>query len=130
MKILDEIHLLENEFNRPGVYKIYLHLGENPLHINRICNIDKSGLLYIGSSKSSMAYRLKCFIRSMDFNRKQNNHSAGVKVQNSVLLRDLIEKGCLYFECSPTKSNDAHDSEIKALNEYKKSYGEVPPLNG
>jgi hypothetical protein len=130
MQQLNEVTIFDVNIDTPGVYKIYLLSGNEPIHISRMCGIDQTGLLYIGSSKHSVAYRLKCFLRSMSKERRQNNHSAGVKVLNSQVLRAFIGQGKLHFECRITMNETAHDEEIKEIKDYREKFGEVPPLNG
>lgn len=130
MRLLKETIIADKILDTPGVYKIYLFSGTMPIHISRMCGIDQTGLLYIGSSKNSISYRLKCFLRSMSKERLQNNHSAGVKVMNSAILTDFIKQGDLYFDFTPKNKDSAHDAEIKEIDNYRAKFGEVPPLNG
>jgi hypothetical protein len=116
--------------NSHGVYTIYI-CSENgrPIPIPRICGNDGNGRLYIGAAeKSTLEYRLFNFVHSMNIERKQNNHSAGVKISNNENLRTFINSNKLYFDVELT--TNAKAIERIYLSEYSQIFGEVPPLNG
>ena len=130
MKILDQRTIL-NDINlkKSGVYKIYLYKKGKPIPIYRFLNYDKSGLIYIGATeKTSIHYRLSCFLNSINPIRKQNNHSAGNKISKNKKLNQLIANSDLMFEFILT--NQAKKYEKKELKDYRDLNGEVPPLNG
>ena len=107
---------------KSGVYKIYLFNKNKPIPIKRFINIDKSGLLYIGAAeKTTIYYRLNCFLNSINPSKKQNNHSAGNKIKNNEHLIKIIEENNLMFEIIRIK---------KEIKDYFMKYGEIPPLNG
>lgn len=114
-----------------GVYKIYLMKDNtiNPIKIVRILRNDDSGLIYIGAAeKTTLQYRLKCFINSKNPNYKQRNHSAGVKIKNNKNLLSFINNNELFFEVIICKK--AMDEERTQLENYRNEFGELPPLNG
>jgi hypothetical protein len=101
----------------------------DPIGIQRLVDIDHSGLMYIGSSENnSIQYRLKCFLHSMDITRKQNNHSGGLKICNNPNLQRFLENKQLRFDF--IVENEARNLERELLKSYRNEFGEVPPLNG
>jgi hypothetical protein len=113
--------------NTAGVYKIYLHSEGRPMAIPRVLKQDDSGLLYIGQSRSNARYRLWCFLRSMNLNYRQHNHSGGMRVFHHQGLQELISKNELMFEF--ITSPEPKKLEEIELNNYRTAFGEVPPLN-
>ena len=112
-----------------GVYKIYLFKDNTALPVSRFLEIDKSGLIYIGAAeKTKLAYRLNCFIASMNKEKKQNNHSGGIKISKNLKLDQYASQFVLMYEVNITK--DAKEKERQLLDKYVSYYGEVPPLNG
>ena len=99
-----------------------------PQQINRFCNIDYSGLIYIGCTyKQNVETRLLNFIRSME-NLKTNYHSGGNKISKFEILNNLIIENILMFECEEYKNSKVQESI--ELNDYISKFGEKPPLNG
>src|SRR3989344_5815251 len=66
----------KNVKNKSGVYQIRRYNKGKPLVIRRLCNNDKLGILYIGSSKH-VNRRLKEFIKGI--NNKSREHPAGYR---------------------------------------------------
>lgn len=113
--------------NSAGVYKIYLHSEGRPMAIPRVLKQDESGLLYIGQSGSNAGYRLWCFLRSMNLNYRQHNHSGGMRIFQNQGLQELIASGELMFEFLP--SLEPKKLEETHLTNYRNEFSEVPPLN-
>ena len=112
-----------------GVYLIYAYEGEKPKILSRLIGSDDSGLLYIGAAeKTTLKYRLNCFLMSSNQIVKQNNHSAGNKIKVNANLNGFIKQLTLNYKVIEAK--DAKIKEKECLNQYKNKYGEVPPLNG
>lgn len=116
-------------YNFQGIYRIYLFNNKNkPQQINRFCNIDYSGLIYIGCTyKQNVETRLLNFIRSME-NLKTNNHSGGNKISKFETINNLITENILMFECKEYKNSKIQ--EFIELEDYISKFGEKPPLNG
>ena len=113
----------------PGVYKIFLFERGLPKSISRFLNNDETGLIYIGAAeKTSLAYRLTCFLASKNSEKKQNNHSGGNKIKHNVQLSLFTSKLVFMYEVIVTK--DAKKKEREMLKNYINYFGEVPPLNG
>jgi hypothetical protein len=131
MKPLTLSNLQDNTaLSKHGVYTIYIcdSYGK-PVPINRLCGEDKEGRLYIGAAeKTALSYRLMAFIHSMNPDRRQNNHSAGVKIFNNLNLQKWLKQNTLYFDVHIALN--AKTIEKDALEKYKDTFGEVPPLNG
>lgn len=119
----------DNHLNEPDVYKIYLYKNSKPHIIYRLLDQDDTGLIYIGAAeKTTIAYRLRCFINSKNPALKQNNHTAGNKIRKRNKLNNLIEQNQLYF--SIIRNEQSKSTERDLLDKYIMEYGESPPLNG
>jgi hypothetical protein len=131
MKPLSLTNLQNNtSLSKHGVYTLYLcdSYGK-PVPINRLCGVDKEGRLYIGAAeKTALSYRLMAFIHSKNPDRRQNNHSAGVKIFENQNLQEWLKQYTLYFDVGIAPN--AKTIEKQALKKYKDAFGEVPPLNG
>jgi len=127
---LDNQTLRSNpELKKSGVYKIYLYRKNKPISIKRFLNTDNSGLIYIGAAEKRPIYnRLCCFIKSINPNVRQNNHSGGKKVKENKMLLKHIGNSKLMFEYILTKK--AKFLEKREIKNYSYKYGETPPLNG
>jgi len=129
MELLTIQNINKIEDNKFGVYKIYLYENGNPIVIRRFLKDDSSGLIYIGSAqKTSIRYRLTCFLKSTDPLYRQNNHSGGDKIKNNSNLREFVNKKQIMFELETF--NNPRDLERNLLIAYRQSYGELPALNG
>jgi len=130
MQILSIENILLLDDYSIGIYTIFLcTMDGDPIGIQRLVEIDHSGLMYIGSSENtSIQYRLKCFLHSMDVNRKQNNHSGGLKICKNPNLQRFLDNKQLRFDF--TVENEARNLERQLLKTYRNEFGEVPPLNG
>jgi hypothetical protein len=130
MQILSIENILLLDDSSIGTYTIFLcTMDGDPIGIQRLVDIDHSGLMYIGSSENnSIQYRLKCFLHSMDITRKQNNHSGGLKICNNPNLQRFLENKQLRFDF--IVENEARNLERELLKSYRNEFGEVPPLNG
>ena len=112
-----------------GVYKIFLFKDEKPLTIPRFLSNDDTGLVYIGAAeKTTLAYRLSCFLASKKSKTKQNNHSGGYKIKSHSKLLELINDLVFMYEVEQTPN--AKKEEREMLGKYVADFGEVPPLNG
>lgn len=112
-----------------GVYKIFLFKDEKPLTIPRFLSNDDTGLVYIGAAeKTTLAYRLSCFLASKNSKTKQNNHSGGDKIKSHSKLLELTND--LVFMYEVVLAPKAKDKEREMLGKYVADFGEVPPLNG
>ena len=116
--------------NGCGIYKIRLVKKGYPIEIPRLLDIDKDGILMIGSS-TNIDRRIKCFRGAM--NGGGHAHSAG---QRLYLLRIYTNFSERYNNCeiqysfaSLPNENMSKDEEERLLKCYFKRYGEVPPLN-
>jgi hypothetical protein len=127
LNIVDELGL---KIKQPGVYKIYCLSGSKKATLQRLCEKDYDGLLYIGASKNDISYRLKCFIKSMDPHRKQNNHAAAIKILENKKLSQFISQYNLFFTFETQAADDAIVFERQELVTYRSAFGELPPLNG
>jgi hypothetical protein len=118
------------QYNTSGVYFIYLcDSGGNKVFINRLCKTDEDGVVYIGAAeKTTITYRLTNFLHSMNPDRKQNNHSAGKKINDNITLKKWLSSFSLYFDIISTPN--AKNLEFDYLIKYKSEFGELPPLNG
>lgn len=126
-KTIDELGF---KIKHPGIYKIYcLSKSKKPI-LQRICDKDCEGLLYIGASKSDISYRLKCFINSMNPNRRQNNHAAAIKIIENSKLSQFLSQYKLFFEFTIHTTDDAIAFERQEFFTYRQKFGELPPLNG
>jgi hypothetical protein len=119
--------------NSPGIYKIYLCTNDGvPLIVQRVLGPDSSGLIYIGSSKSSVKERLLMFKRVSTVGYLATAHSGALKYN---IIKKEIERlygdYSLFFDCSssPT-SQQAMEQERNLLKNERSKYGETPVLNG
>lgn len=124
-----EIIKIDSTLKQNGVYKIFLFKDDKPITIPRFLGKDESGLAYIGAAeKTSLEYRLTCFIASKDLTKKQNNHSGGIKIKKQTKLLDLTND--LVFMYKVLLTSNAKEKEREMLKNYITEFGEVPPLNG
>lgn len=107
-----------------GIYKLFWVINGQPQPINRLLDTDNSGLLYIGGTKSVQG-RLDNF-RNSAF-RRGTNHTAGKKYREGKLNR-FISEGDIYAEVK--YFHNALELERELLLNYRRTFGEIPPLNG
>jgi len=115
---------------KKGVYKIYVKDNQsNLIPINRFCNIDHSGLLYIGRTiKQDLKKRIYQFYASSNVNMLTHNHSGGLKYSKIPIIREALGKNhFLYFDFEPHDYPKARETEL--LQDYALIFGEYPPLN-
>ena len=118
---------MDESLKNPGVYKIYL-FNQNPLTIQRLLKPDESGLIYIGAAeKTELIYRLSCFLNTIK-NKKQTNHSAGLKIKSNKNLKKFVTQNTLMYDM--VLDLNAKKLEKNLIEKYKLEFGEVPPLNG
>jgi hypothetical protein len=117
---------------RPGVYRL-IGLSEStpvtPAVIDRVCGRDQTGTLYIGCENFNFKIRgrLAQMIQSVRAREYTGNHRAGRTMKHHPLLRERfpIEK------LAVTWCYDRHAAwaEQELLKCYRRSFGELPPLN-
>ncbi len=113
-----------------GVYKIFVKNQANqPIPINRFCQIDNSGLVYIGmTAKQDLKKRLYQFYASAHPEMETHNHSGAQKYCNNQTIRNHLGNGHnLWFEFEVCQTPIHREREL--LNQYANIYGEYPPLN-
>jgi len=126
-------NIVEMVKKRAGVYRIYLASNRS---INRLIGSDQSGLLYIGHAKqsNSLLKRIRDFFDSATNRNAKGEppttHQAGRFYQLHLKehLGEAIDKLEFEFEITSCDS-EAIMEEIIQLEDYLKSYGELPPLN-
>jgi hypothetical protein len=117
----------ENMPDNGGVYKIIATDGYgNPKSINRVCGIDKDGILYIGES-NSIQKRMGDFTKSAVRNYKSTNHSGGVLYSQSDLLCEQYPYNDFYVMYEVCDNHTNKEKEL--LKDYFLMFGEYPPLN-
>ena len=112
----------------PGVYRlIWVADGaEKPESINRVLNIDKEGVLYIGQS-SNLSARFKSMVKS--FSTNQKGHVAARRYNSIEKLTKKIPKNEIWFQYEQYEVNTIKAEEKELLKKYVNTFGEAPPLN-
>ncbi len=119
----------------PGVYLIRWVKEGRPVPIPRILDVDRKGILYIGSAKN-LRRRLRRLVRALDVEglEKPSNrrkHTAALTYrffglnEHICLKLGEMEAAWVYFE----SVEKARNQEIAAIRHYTEKYGEAPPLN-
>jgi len=127
------IEILPNNFhlvipNEPGVYKIF-SLNENgfPRSINRIGGIDNEGILYIGESKN-LRERLRMLWRVLKPEYLTTAHTFGFNYNSVPLLQEMFPINTLAIKFEINQDHINYESLL--IENYRQSFGEVPPFNG
>lgn len=83
-------------------------------------------MLNIGKTEVTLRARLNQFHRTAFQN--SSNHSGGKKYRMNQRLKELIQHDEIFAEIVVCKFSPEIENE--ELKDYKKFFGEVPPLNG
>jgi len=120
---------IKNIPDKRGVYNIYAKSAINKsISIQRFCDIDKTGLLYIGqTNKQTLKKRIYQFYASAHPDMKTHNHSGAQKYFLNNKIREKLSKHSLWFEFEKTEQPTIKEKQL--LFEYAKKFGEYPPLN-
>jgi len=94
------------------------------MHLQRLKNIDKKGLLYVGHTVD-LRRRLREFFRSAYLGKE--DHSSGWTFYKYYGNRFKFEN--LEFSWSVTTKTKAKNEEWKYLNQYQRRFFDRPPLN-
>lgn len=114
--------------DKGGVYRL-LALNNNSadtsrMQINRICDQDRTGTLYIGHA-THLVRRIGQLEQALL--NGQSGHGAGILLRQTTTLSDLlpIEKLAFTWRC------DDHplEAEAELIRAYVNAFGEAPPLN-
>jgi len=119
--------------SQKGVYYLYWFRNGKPRALQRLCGIDKEGVLYIGMTDGPLLKRVcnlqQALISNADFSLespcKSRHTQMGMKyyrIRKKVLIEDLHIQ---FFSVSQPKLE-----ESIRLDNYVKAFGELPPLNG
>lgn len=111
-----------------GVYKLVSvdFITLKPVPVQRVCGIDKDGILYIGESQN-LRNRLCDLKKSILEKFKSDSHPAGIQYKTNGMLMDMFSETSLainYIEIDSHKNE-----ETRLLSEYRLKFGELPPLN-
>ena len=118
---------INNEFSiGGGVYKVIATDDEKPVAIQRLLDIDKEGILYIGKA-SSFLDRVIFLKTSTDPDYKSSNHEFGVRYKEHPTMKVKYPYDKLFVHLETTDKPDSLESE--ALKNYYHKFGELPPLN-
>lgn len=119
----------------PGIYMVYWVRNGESVEINRILDVDRKGILYIGATRRrGLRSRLRDLRISIEMakgirKRKKFPHTFGSSLVYTGLV-NRIEKEELYvYFKTYNKPEEAEDQEKLALLYYTRRYGEPPPLN-
>ena len=112
-----------------GIYKIYAKVDNTIIPIQRFGGVDRSGILYIGTTdKQNLRKRLTQFRLSSDCNMNTTNHSGALKYKKRPIICQVLGLNHkLYF--SYTESETPKQLENQLLQGYAEKFGEYPPLN-
>jgi hypothetical protein len=113
----------------PGVYKIYARsLDGIGIPINRMAAIDTEGLVYIGRTiGQTLQKRLYNFVATARLNSRTTNHPGALKYRTLPVIQQALGRHSLFYEVIVCV--DPALVENTALADYRRSFGEYPPLN-
>ncbi len=112
-----------------GIYQIYAKLNDEFITINRFCDIDISGKLYIGTTnRQTLRKRLNQFRLSSDENYNTYNHSGALKYKNRPIIKQTLGQNHILF-FSYIEVENPNELEMQLLQQYAEQFGEYPPLN-
>ena len=119
-----------NLSRQSGVYIIYaLNSDQTPKPINRILKTDDRGILYIGqTTRQTFKDRLEMFRRVMNPGYLATAHSGALNLREIPALRTRFPATDIYVEVLPNSNPKAEEERL--IEQYRQTFGEVPPLNG
>jgi hypothetical protein len=108
----------------PGAYRIRCR----GCTIGRVVGRDREGVLDIGKSVH-LRRRLAAFFRCVTADHARHGHMAGWRYRDLGLHRHFPPDRLEVCWCEAEDEDEALRLEAKALEDYAKLHGELPPLN-
>lgn len=112
--------------NHGGIYKVIWIKDNNPKTIPRLINSDNQGVLYIGKCHTFLD-RVIDLKKSLLPKYKSDNHDFGKRYNNTPILNKSICLDEIFIELR--SSENPKKTEAEELEEYYKTFGELPPFN-
>jgi len=121
-------------YNSAGIYKLrcFADDQQNYIATSRLLKPDTDGVLYIGSAEKCLVTRVLGLRKSLcaaagnyagfaDVNAHQCGKKYSAAIQDKFPLKSL--------SVTIEIKNNNWDAEAKALEDYEKEFGELPPFN-
>ena len=117
-----------------GVYRVRMvDIHGKAIRLQRLCGIDKDGILYIGRSGRKASKTNRCLKTRIAEFRNPNSHSGGWtyhKAREARNGRGVFRHHKIQFQVSICQKDSEIDArEKEALKDYFDTYGELPPFN-
>jgi len=122
-------HQINNEFSESGgvyILKCLKEIDNSPLSINRLLANDKKGILYIGKA-NCFTDRVADLKKSISPDYSSGSHECGSRYKNNENIQKAFPYEGLHIEL--IGSENPRQTESVLLEEYEKTFGELPPLN-
>lgn len=111
--------------NKGGVYELFCKNNDDVIPVNRLLKEDVLGRLYIGKANYFLD-RVIELKKSLSPNHASSGHECGVRWKEP-LIQEKFPYDKLWIRLE--YSEDPRFLETKKLEDYRKEYGELPPLN-
>lgn len=125
LKVYSIDTFIQENTNRYGYY-IAVSKDKNN-SINKVCDVDEQGILYIGSG--ILKSRLRGFYKVITKN-KPRGHAGAVTYNRRKLLNEKFPPNTIkiYYKFCENKLN-ALAAESELQEKYENKFGDLPPLN-
>ena len=119
-------HEINEQHGETGGVYILKCGDDNPIPINRLLGTDSEGILYIGKA-DSFTNRVAELKKSISPQYKSGSHECGSRYKSHSHIQGAFPYEKLYL--SLVSSTDPRSTESDLLQQYEKTFGELPPLN-